>query len=402
MATGNATLDRFFTSVSNVSMLLTDSCNLKCSYCFLDCIPANNATMTLDTAQQIARLLIGNSRHRQVALHLYGGEPLLVDDAWISEFVTYARSLARQLDKEVIFPLSTNGTLLDEERLVRLHELGVSFSLSCDGPPEIHNSCRQGGEQLDGLLKVARKRNIPVGVVVTISRHNCHRMGEVMEYLREQQVGGMISNFVVAQGRGDAEQISAEQMFESTLAMIDHMLKTGLSVDDMRVGRLVYQFLSAANSSGKALQATWNSSCDAAVDKVGIDAGGNIYVCGGTRNSDYLLGRLGEEIDQQRVERMRRDFPRKGSWYIRCFDCKANHFCTHGCPISSDLSESFRDNHCQFTQMIWTHFCANPEVAQRLHEMTMQKMQACAQHCRKENTGHRCGQDRPKGGEASP
>lgn len=392
MHTDNATLERFFTSVSNVSMLLTDRCNLRCSYCFIDCTPANDSRMSLDTAKEIARLLIENSQYPQVALHLYGGEPLLVDDAWISDFVGYARPLGQKHGKEVIFPLSTNGTLLDEERMVRLHQLGVSFSISCDGPPHIHDACREGGDKIHDLFGIARKRNIPVGVVATINTHNCDKMQEVMEYLREQRVAGMISNFVVAQGRGDAEQLSAEQMYESTLAMIEHMLKTELSVDDMRIGRLAYQFVSAAGN-GDAAQPQWNRSCDSAADKVGIDAEGNIFVCGGTRNRDYLLGRMGDGIDEQRLQRLRDNFPRKGTWYIRCFECKANHFCTHGCPISCDLSETFRESHCQYTKLMWTYFCEHPEKAQSIHQMMMQKMQLRMKPPATGDNSHRCSRD---------
>ncbi|WP_367620819.1 radical SAM protein [Geomonas diazotrophica] len=388
MTVGNATLERLFRKISNVSMLLTDRCNLRCSYCFIDCTPANDSRMSLDTAKEIARLLVANSQYPQVVLHLYGGEPLLVEDAWIAEFVAYARALGQQQGKGVIFPLSTNGTLLDEERMVRLHDLGVSFSISCDGPPHIHDACREGGAKIHELFGAARKRNIQVGVVTTINRHNCDRMPEVMEYLREQGVAGMISNFVVAQGRGDAEQLSADQMYRSTVAMIEHMLKTDLSVDDMRIGRLAYQFLCA--NHGNASQPQWNRSCDSAEDKVGIDAEGNIFVCGGTRNRDYLLGRLGEEIDECGVQRLRDNFPRKGTWYIRCFDCKANHFCTHGCPISCDLSENFRENHCNYTRQMWTYFGNNPDQARKLHEMTMRKMQQCMKPPTATDGDHRC------------
>ncbi|MCM0080535.1 radical SAM protein [Geomonas sp. Red32] len=388
MTTGNAALAKFFHSVSNVSMLLTDRCNLRCSYCFIDCTPANDSTMPLETAKQIAHLLIENSGYPQVALHLYGGEPLLMDDSWIADFVAYARALGEKHGKEVIFPLSTNGTLLDEERLVRLHEMGIGFSLSCDGPPALHNACRERGEQLHELLQSAKKRGIPVGVVVTINRHNAGRMGEVMEYLREQGVAGMISNFVVAQGRGDAEQLSAEQMFTSTVDEIGHMLKSGMSVDDMRVGRMAYQYL-AATGNRNGSQPQWNRSCDSAADKIGIDGEGNIFVCGGTRNKEYLLGRL-DEIDEKHVQRLRDNFPKKGTWYIRCFDCAANRFCTHGCPISCDLSESFRDNHCRFTKLMWNYFNEQPDTARRVHEMTMQKMQQQMKPHPTGNAGERC------------
>lgn len=392
MTAANATLERFFKSVSNVSMLLTDCCNLKCSYCFIDCTPANDTRMSLDTAKEIARLLITNSQYPQVALHLYGGEPLLVDDAWISDFIDYARPLGQEHGKEVIFPLSTNGTLLDEERMVRLHQLGVGFSISCDGPPHIHDACREGGDKIHQLFRNARKRNIPIGIVATINRHNCDRMTEVMEYLREQGVAGMISNFVVAQGRGDAEQLSADQMYRSTVAMMEHMLETDLSVDDMRIGRLAYQFM-AATHGGSSATPQWNRSCDSAADKIGIDGDGNIFVCGGTRNRDYLLGRLDEEMDEQRLQSLRDNFPKKGTWYIRCFDCKANHFCTHGCPISCDLSETFRESHCDYTRQMWTYFTAHPEKAQKLHEMMMRKMQKMQQLMKPPAAGdnsHRC------------
>ncbi len=103
--------DKLFQSVSHISLMTTDACNLRCSYCFIECTPANNPKMRLETAQISARRLIQQSEYSRIFLHIYGGEPLTMEDAWLEEFVQYSRTLAREHGKEAIFPLSTSGTL---------------------------------------------------------------------------------------------------------------------------------------------------------------------------------------------------------------------------------------------------------------------------------------------------
>ncbi len=364
--------DKLFQSVSHISLMTTDACNLRCSYCFIECTPANSSKMPLETAKISARRLIQQSKHPTIFLHIYGGEPLTMEDTWIEEFVQYSRTLAREHSKQVNFPLSTNGTLLNEERLLRLHSLGISFSLSCDGPPDIHDVCRQGGEAVHRLLQFARKQNIQIGIVATINQGNCNKMWEVMEYFREQGVPGLVSNFVKAQGRGDSQQISSEEMYKSRVTMIEHMLKTNLSVHDTSLTRLASHFVYVASQRNDS-QPHWYPYCNAGKDMVGVDSEGDIFVCGGTRDREYRLGRIGEVVDEERLLFIRDHFPKKGRWFVRCFDCKANHFCLHGCPISNDLSEAYRDNYCQFTRMMWTYFCENPDTAVRLHQMSQER-----------------------------
>src|SRR5262249_38482899 len=114
-------LDQFFQRIGYVTLKLTNGCKLHCSHCNVEALTPQTPRMSLARFKQVAGLLLANARQPQVGLEFHGGEPLLLPDEWFEEAVAYARSLARQFRKEVFFPIVTNGTLLTEERLLRLN-----------------------------------------------------------------------------------------------------------------------------------------------------------------------------------------------------------------------------------------------------------------------------------------
>jgi uncharacterized protein len=133
----------------------------------------------------VAQLLLANSQQQQVGLEFHGGEPLLLTDDWFQEAVGYARSLASRHHKVVQFPLVTNGTLLTEERLLRLHALGIVFCLSADGPPRINDELRGGGAAVERALRLFKRHGIPCGILTVLGRANYNRMGEVMDWFAD-------------------------------------------------------------------------------------------------------------------------------------------------------------------------------------------------------------------------
>src|SRR5262249_32721986 len=149
--------------------------------------------MSMERFKQVAGLLLANSAHSRVGLEFHGGEPLLLPDEWFEEAVAYARGLARQHNKQVEFPLVTNGTLLTEERLRKLHGLGILLCMSVDGPPTINDQLRGGGLSVERAIRLFNAQRIHFGVLTVLSQVNYPRMDQVMNWFGE--VG--INNFRV-------------------------------------------------------------------------------------------------------------------------------------------------------------------------------------------------------------
>lgn len=178
-------LSEFFRRIGYVTLKLTSGCNLKCSYCNVEAVTPRTPKMSLERFKHVAQLLLENSAVEDVGLEFHGGEPLLLADEWYEEAVAYARGLAREHRKRVEFPLCTNGTLLTEERLLRLTRLGIRFCLSVDGPPEVNDRMRGGGQAVERAIELFRRHGIGHGVLTVMSKSNFSHMTRVMDWFRQ-------------------------------------------------------------------------------------------------------------------------------------------------------------------------------------------------------------------------
>lgn len=123
--------------VRRVVLNVTHGCNLACVYCFAGGHHAGKA-MTLETARKAMRLI---GPRTAIDLGFFGGEPLLAWDL-IRQVMVEARELAVVRKVKTRFHITSNGLLLDEEKVRFLSKQPCSMLISLDGPEEIHNTAR--------------------------------------------------------------------------------------------------------------------------------------------------------------------------------------------------------------------------------------------------------------------
>lgn len=142
-ALGEESLDRIATpNPQSISLNVSSSCNLSCSYCYASqgsFEGAQSSTMTWDVAKAaVDRLLLVADQSSPITIGFLGGEPF-VNRRLIHQVVEYAsaRAIDRKLD--VRFSVTTNGTLLNEDdlRLLRNHRFAVTVSI--DGGGQVQN-----------------------------------------------------------------------------------------------------------------------------------------------------------------------------------------------------------------------------------------------------------------------
>jgi radical SAM protein with 4Fe4S-binding SPASM domain len=360
-------LDDFFQGVGYVTLKLTSGCNLHCTYCNVDALTPHTPRMSIERFKQVTRLLLANSRQQRVGLEFHGGEPLLLADDWFAEAVEYARALATRHHKTVDFPLVTNGTLLTEERLLRLHALGIVFCLSADGPPQINDELRGGGAAVERALRLFRRHGIPCGILVVLSRANYSRMGEVMDWFADAGIDALRVNFLQPQGRGAdrAQLLSGEEMFEGMRQVLDHMDRTGVQVREEEMLRIVDRFLRGREAQPRLT--CWEFECQAGRTYCAIDHTGQIHACG-TDLRNHPLGNIDADLDRASCEATLRRLHKKSDWVIRCFDCSARRICRHSCPTSDFNSETYKEHECRFTKLMHAHLSAYPENARRIDQ----------------------------------
>ena len=141
--------------ITQLELMVTEDCNHRCHYCFVEGKNVSHR-MSRETARQAVDFLIAQSRKEaELTLLLFGGEPLLEYDL-LRELLPYAIERARAAGKKMKFDLTTNATLLDEEKIRFLVSLGVKILVSLDGDRETHDRHRL---TLDGKSSYDRVQN---------------------------------------------------------------------------------------------------------------------------------------------------------------------------------------------------------------------------------------------------
>lgn len=133
-----------FLHPTNILLNVTDACNLKCRYCFVEQHPHY---MNFSTAKAAVDWVVSNyywklekniiKENKHITIYFFGGEPTLQWDVIIYPLCKYCKSQYPNLIFK--FGMTTNGTLLNEERIQFCKEYDFHILLSCDGNQSTQN-----------------------------------------------------------------------------------------------------------------------------------------------------------------------------------------------------------------------------------------------------------------------
>lgn len=129
---------------SSVCLNLTDACNLECKYCF---VKQCNHYMTYEIAEQSVDFLMNNVKQKEEltgikqdpSITYFGGEPTIM---WDSIIVPLTKHIREKYGDTITLTMTTNGTLLDKERIDFMRKYDIYPHLSFDGPKEVQDKNR--------------------------------------------------------------------------------------------------------------------------------------------------------------------------------------------------------------------------------------------------------------------
>lgn len=130
-------------AVGNIALFVAQECNMACVYCYGQGGEyADKGMMNADTAFKAVDWLMENSGGIEwVHIGFFGGEPLM-NFPLIKKVVRYAKEEAEKRGKKVTFGVTTNASLLSDQRIAFLRKEKINTVVSFDGSPEIQNRQR--------------------------------------------------------------------------------------------------------------------------------------------------------------------------------------------------------------------------------------------------------------------
>lgn len=130
--------------VKAMCLHMAHDCNLGCKYCFAGQGEFNGpkGLMSFEVGKVAIDYLIANSKNRRnLEIDFFGGEPLMNFDV-VKQLVKYGNEEAAKHGKIFRFTITTNGILLDDEKIEYINEHMHNVVLSLDGRREINDAMR--------------------------------------------------------------------------------------------------------------------------------------------------------------------------------------------------------------------------------------------------------------------
>ena len=189
----------------NIGLEVTRRCNLKCIHC-CESVPVPDNSL-----ENIKAMVDKLSSEGLKKICITGGEPLLRKD--LIDILRYIH------DKEIYITLSTNGLILDKDKLLSIKPYIDNIRFSLHGKEKTHDKItRHKGsfrKVIDGI-KIATNLRIPVSIVSSIIYQNYPEMLDIARVCENNGVGKLHFFSLISRGRGkflyNKEYVSPENM----------------------------------------------------------------------------------------------------------------------------------------------------------------------------------------------
>ncbi len=274
---------------------VTNSCNLRCNYCYANSTVGNN--MPLDVIKTTVEQAIKTTDHLYIQFS-GNGEPLI---NW--ELLTNSFDYFNKLRKKGIsikISVQTNGTLIDQEKANILKEESDKIIISLDGPEEITNSNRfypNGNGAYNDIcrgIENLQKAGAFVELSATILDHQ--QLVPIIEFLFTKEPVGISHNFLYPHGRAVINEL------EMTKTAIDKIVQAYNDLFQLLMShnknskkpvthRTVRQWVTNIISE-KRYSKCWRSPCGAGTQLISVDHKGNIYPCHAMTEDKRIVGNV--------------------------------------------------------------------------------------------------------------
>ncbi len=328
------------TSISGAVILLSQNCNLACTYCYSADSRASD-TISFDKLKTGIDYIFENTTTNNLKFTFIGGGEPLVTWELLKQSIDYIKLCNESEKYQISYNIATNGTLIDDEKARYFKDNKINLSLSFEILPAIQDKQRpfykkdiSSFEEVDKAIKILATYVIYPRLRSTITMDNVDKMEEMVKFVIERysELGHLHFEHV------------AENTDSSNKEFYDKFLNYYFIAKKVADSNGIELKNSIVNSINRVS----NNFCNG---EFVITPMGDISKChrfSSSKDQNYekfVIGEIrGQEIkifDKSNIEEKS----------VECMDCFAKYSCGGGCPaVLNGMSEEKKKEYCVFTK----------------------------------------------------
>lgn len=339
--------------ITSAMLVVTHGCNLRCRYCFVQKEPER---MTLETAKDAARFLMENAKAANAStpeINFFGGEPMLEYDTVIKPLVEW---LHDGLGEPFKFSITTNGTLLNDERIRFMKRHGFGLLLSMDGNKPVQDFNRpyaDGRGSFDSLKAIVPKVLAAwpgVTFRMTAVPETCSHLFESVMWAAAQ---GFTNFFVVPNvfesWDGEAWDTLAGEMRKYADYCAESRARGVKPIRFSTFEQAFWDIKAIADAEARGAYRTMpkcrsEGKCGLGASRfASIHPSGNLYACqemtsNEGEDSPFYIGSIYSGVDNARRRALMESFdarPVRGEY---CGECEYDRVCDGGCVANNYMT----------------------------------------------------------------
>ena len=319
---------------------MTHDCNLRCEYCFASQGTYNGekAFLSFETGKKAFDYLVKSSGNRRnLEVDFFGGEPLMNFDT-IKKLVDYGRSLEKEYNKHFRFTVTTNGVLLNEEKINYINENMDNVVLSIDGRKETNDRMRKtinGKGSYDLIIDnykkfIVKRGNKDYFVRGTYTSNNLDFCEDII-HMRESGFDKISVEPVVA--KPDEKYALKEEHVEILKKEYEKLAEYFIQSNNDKNKRFQFFHFNIELDGGPCIYKR-SIGCGAGTEYVAVTPAGELYPCHqfiGTE--EFIIGNVDEGITNQVVVDKFKNISVNDKPV--CRNCWAKYFCSGGCHANA-------------------------------------------------------------------
>ncbi|MBT9132432.1 MAG: Anaerobic sulfatase-maturating enzyme [Syntrophomonadaceae bacterium] len=367
--------------VHTLVLHLTDNCNLRCRYCYIEGnIPKNyeRRNMSAEVAEKaidkFGQIIKARNFPKPPTIIFYGGEPLI---NW--KTLKHCLDYVRRKQKIGFLPLRlgklliTNGTLVTAEIAKELRRHRVSVAVSIDGPKEIHDLnrvYRNGKGSFEDTIRGFRilgKEGLSPSVSGVLNKESVDNPLYIVRWIIEKLNAKALGFNHVSIFPGSPYDPVYEEKFGDALIKVQEMIQSDYpKVYERRFNRKINNFLD---------RRLLHADCTGCGEQMVCSPDGQLGVCQaymGTRKT-FKRDCFNQNYDPNQDPMFIEWSYRSPLNMTQCYECPALATCGGGCPRNADA----------FCGSIWEVDAAFCQFARKAQEWMIWKKYETRGRCRR-------------------